>query len=204
MVVRLDHLVICVPDLDEAGRVFEAAHGLVSISGGRHSGHGTSNRIIPLGDTYLELVSVVDSDEASESQFGSWVAENSTGEHAVAGVCLRTESLSLVAERLSLTVSSMNRVRPDGFTLAWRTAGIERMVTDGLPFFIQWGVPEDQLPGKSTVAHPAGVVERVSLTMTGDTTLLEPWIQGAPEATVEEGRRSNRVQIQTRSGLIEI
>ncbi|MGB7860430.1 MAG: VOC family protein [Acidimicrobiia bacterium] len=202
--MRLDHLVICVPDLDEAGRAFESAHGLVSTSGGRHRGHGTSNRIIPLGDAYLELVSVVDSEEASESQFGSWVAENSKVDHAVAGVCLRTESVSLVAEKLGLTMTSMNRVRPDGFTLAWRTAGIERLVADGFPFFIEWEVPEDQLPGRSPVAHPAGVVERVSLTMTGDTRLLGPWIQGASEVTVEEGRRSNRVQIQTRSRLIEI
>jgi hypothetical protein len=42
----------------------EGRYGLASIEGGRHPGWGTANRIIPLGDAYIELVTVVDDEEA--------------------------------------------------------------------------------------------------------------------------------------------
>src|SRR6476469_4083347 len=51
---------IAVTDLDAAGREFEARHRLASVAGGRHPGWGTANRIVPLGDAYLELVAIVD------------------------------------------------------------------------------------------------------------------------------------------------
>ena len=38
-------------------------------------GWGTANRIVPLGEAYLELVTVVDDPEAAQSPFGRWVAE---------------------------------------------------------------------------------------------------------------------------------
>lgn len=45
----IDHLIVCVGDLDEAARSFKDRLGLNSVEGGRHPGHGTANRIIPLG-----------------------------------------------------------------------------------------------------------------------------------------------------------
>ena len=72
--IELDHVLIAVTDLDAAGREFEAHHGLSSVAGGRHPGWGTANRIVPLGDTYLELVAAVDAVEAAGNPFGRWVA----------------------------------------------------------------------------------------------------------------------------------
>ena len=47
-----------------------ADFGLPSVEGGRHPGWGTANRIVPLGDTYIELVTVVDDEaEAAQSPF---------------------------------------------------------------------------------------------------------------------------------------
>src|SRR5207253_9345067 len=56
VLVELDHVLIAVDDLAAAARELEARHGLASIRGGRHPGWGTANRIVPLGQTYLELV----------------------------------------------------------------------------------------------------------------------------------------------------
>ena len=42
-------------------------------AGGRHPGHGTANRIVPLGSSYIELMAVVDRVEADSSPLGSWV-----------------------------------------------------------------------------------------------------------------------------------
>ncbi|HEY8778025.1 MAG TPA: VOC family protein [Gaiellaceae bacterium] len=72
--MELDHVLIAVGDLAAAAHEFEVEHGLASIEGGRHPGWGTANRIVPLGKSYLELVAVVDQDEAARSDFGRWVA----------------------------------------------------------------------------------------------------------------------------------
>ena len=69
--VELDHILIPVGDLSSAVAKFEARYGLASVDGGRHAGWGTANRIVPLGQTYLELVAVVDPKEAAHSAFGA-------------------------------------------------------------------------------------------------------------------------------------
>ena len=58
--IELDHVLIAVSDLEAAAREVERRHGLASVEGGRHQGLGTAKRIVPLGDTYLVLVAVVD------------------------------------------------------------------------------------------------------------------------------------------------
>ncbi|MGZ8620620.1 MAG: VOC family protein, partial [Actinomycetota bacterium] len=57
---RIDHVVYAVRDLEVAARRCLEEHGLVSIPGGRHPRWGTANRIVPLGQTYLELLAVED------------------------------------------------------------------------------------------------------------------------------------------------
>jgi Glyoxalase-like domain len=55
----IDHVLMAVVDLNAAGERFEVMYGLVSVEGGRHPGWGTANRVVPLGENYLELVAVV-------------------------------------------------------------------------------------------------------------------------------------------------
>jgi hypothetical protein len=62
-VIQIDHVVYAVRDLDAAAERFRRAYGLGSVAGGRHAGWGTGNRIVPLGDQYVELISVVDPEE---------------------------------------------------------------------------------------------------------------------------------------------
>jgi glyoxalase-like protein len=137
-VIELDHVLIAVSDLDAAAREVEQRHGLASVDGGRHQGLGTANRIVPLGETYLELVAVVDEAEAAQSGFGSWVAGGELPR--LLGWCARTDDLDAVAGRLGLTIAEGARARPDGTTLRWRMAGLERSAEEPtLPFFIEWG-----------------------------------------------------------------
>ena len=67
--MELDHVLIACTDLDAAAREFEARVGLSSVEGGRHRDWGTANRIVPLGSSYLELVTVVDQARRSREQF---------------------------------------------------------------------------------------------------------------------------------------
>lgn len=163
-------------DLAAAGRELEAGHGLASIEGGRHPGWGTANRIVPLGDSYLELVAVVDEEEAARSTFGSWVGQASRTFAEPLGWAVRTNELDEVAQRLGLVVAAGSRATRDGRVLRWRLAGLEQAAAEpSLPFFIEWehGTP---LPGQTPATHQVTGVRIAELELQGDGDRLAPWL----------------------------
>lgn len=175
--MELDHVLIAVADLTAAAQELETEQGLASVPGGRHAGLGTANRIVPLGDTYLELVAVVDRAEAHGSVFGSWVAVGDIPR--LLGWCLRTNDLEFIANRLGLTIADGSRTRDDGTTLRWRMAGVEQAREEhSLPFFIEWGAGTPY-PGSVPVAHQIGTPKIEELRVTGDPDRLERWLGGA-------------------------
>jgi Glyoxalase-like domain len=181
-VLELDHVLIAVADLHAAAAEFESVYGLASVEGGRHTGWGTANRIVPLGTTYLELVAVVDGDEAAGSAFGQWVASGQAG-HPL-GWAVRTDELDEVVRRLDLTVRSGSRPTADGGLLRWRMAGIEQAGAEPfLPFFIEWA-PGAAFPGRATVHHAAGASEITQVTVSGDPDRLSLWLGTPPRAIV--------------------
>jgi len=187
MTLDLDHVIVCVDDLDAAATRFEARHGLIAVEGGRHQGHGTANRIIPLGRAYVELIAAIDRDEARQSPLGSWVLARS-GVPGGGGVCLRTDDLDAVCRRLGLESERMSRLTPGGDSLTWRVAGVEEALATSRPFFIEWDVPEELHPGGIDVEHPAGDVRLMGVTLAGDRDYvagLEEWAP-QPEGLVYE------------------
>jgi Glyoxalase-like domain len=186
--LELDHVLIAVTDLAAAARTIEERHGLASVEGGRHPGWGTANRIVPLGETYLELIAVVDPAEAAGSAFGSWVAGGATSEGKPLGWVVRTDDIDGVAERLGLEVVAKSRKDASGRTLSWRVAGIEEATAEpSLPFFVEWGDGTPH-PGRAAVTHPAGAVEIASLELDGDRQRLADWLGSHPlPITVREG-----------------
>lgn len=180
MPLVLDHVIVCVADLNEAARAFEERYGVVSVEGGRHQGHGTANRLIPLGDDYLELLAVVAPKEAKTSALGTW-AMHRAAVPGGGGVCLRTDDLTSVCQRLDLQATPMSRVTPDGVILDWRLAGMKQAFAYNLPFFIQWDVPEDLHPGRIDVEHPAGDVRLVDTTIHGSADHVARLREWAPD-----------------------
>ena len=163
-------------DLATAGRAIEARHGLTSIEGGRHPGWGTANRIVPLGDAYLELIAVVDEAEAAQSPFGSWVAGASPRPAALLGWAVRTNELDEIARRLGLAVAAGSRATRDGRVVRWRLAGIEQAAAEpSLPFFIGWE-PGTLLPGRAPATHRAAAVQIAGLEIDGDPDRLAQWL----------------------------
>lgn len=61
--LRFDHVQVMVEDFDRAARELLRELGLAA-RGGSHPGRGTANMIVPLGESYLELITVVDPKEA--------------------------------------------------------------------------------------------------------------------------------------------
>jgi hypothetical protein len=181
--VQLDHVLIGVADLDAAADDMAAVHGLAVAGGGRHPGWGTANRIVPLGDCYLELVSVVDADEAASSDFGRWVAAMQTDGPRM-GWVVRSDDLVADAERLHLGVGDGSRRTAGGDLLRWQLAGIpEAADQPWLPFFIQWA-SDTAHPGAAHVEHPAGLATLRELHVAGDEALLRDWLGGTLPAAV--------------------
>jgi Glyoxalase-like domain len=181
--MQLDHVIIAVGDLQTAAAGLEERHGLASVDGGRHAGWGTANRIVPLGDAYIELITVVDEAEAAGSAFGRWVAAGlRSGPGRPLGWVARTDRLDEVAGRLGLAVSAGSRPAGDGRLLRWRLAGVEEAAAEpALPFFVEWG-ERTPLPGRAEAAHPAGSVRLERLELGGDVGRVTDWLgtEGMP------------------------
>lgn len=174
--IDLDHVLIAVEDLAKAGQEFEVGHGLGSVEGGRHPAWGTANRIIPLGDSYLELIAVIDAALAAESAVGRWVASAVTETARPLGWAVRTSHLDEMARRLDLPISAGSRVTPGGERLGWRAAGMEQAIAEpALPFFIEWA-PGTRLPGQADIRHPAGEARISRLVLDEDPNRLTDWL----------------------------
>lgn len=154
----------------------EERHGLTSVEGGNHPAWGTANRIVPLGDSYLELIAVVDAGKASQSSIGRWVVSAASNNLRPLGWAVRTTKLDEVARRLGLAVHAGSRTTPGGDEVRWRTAGLDEVATEpSLPFFIEWG-PNTQLPGRAEIHHPAGVAKIAKLVLSADEGRLASWL----------------------------
>jgi hypothetical protein len=203
-VIQIDHVILVVTDLTTAARHLLDRHGLASVEGGRHVGHGTANRIVPLGDSYLELMGFVDATEAAASPMGRWALEHHRGDLVPMAVCLRTDDIESAAAALGEAPLPMHRVRTDGVRLSWRLAGIDGMLgPQSLPFFIQWeGAAEDH-PGATTAPHqvaPSGIAEVVIGPVTDPIARL---ISAAPGVRITHGHPGvHSVRIPTDGGDI--
>ena len=172
--LAIDHVILPVLDLANEAAGLQERYGLTSVEGGRHPGWGTANRIIPLGDMYLELVAVVDDDTARTSAFGRWIASAIPGRPL--GWAVRTDSIDAIGRRLGLPVVPGSRVAPGGALLTWLSVGLDIVVREpGLPFFIQWGdgVP---LPGALAVRHRGGPATLKLLSVAADRERLSDWL----------------------------
>lgn len=70
MLVGIDHVVLACANPDATAAELEGRLGLAATGGGRHEALGTWNRLVWLGDSYLELVGVFDPDLAGRSWLG--------------------------------------------------------------------------------------------------------------------------------------
>lgn len=172
--LAIDHVVLPVVDLGLAAAEVETRYGLRSLEGGHHPSWGTANRIVPLGDTYVELVAVVDPETAAHNAFGTWIASARAGQPL--GWAVRTDAIEAVGQRLGLAVVPGSRATPGGELISWQSAGLEIATREpGLPFFIQWGdgVP---YPGSASVDHPGGPARLRLLSVSSDALRLADWL----------------------------
>lgn len=178
--LRIDHVVLAVRDLEaSAARLWER-HGLRFVPGGRHPRWGTANMIAPLGHDYVELLGVVDGSVGASTVLGRTLLERSADGDRWFSVCLADDDVEATASRLGLAVQPGARTRPDGTEVRWRGAGIEDRGSDlWLPFFIAWDVPAGLHPGAEPAEHRVPAERIAWAEVGGDEARLRDWLGGA-------------------------
>jgi Glyoxalase-like domain len=122
MPLAVDHVLFAALDLKAAAREVESRYGLASIECERHAAWGTANRIIPLGETYPELITVVGANTAAASAFGRRVAAGKTGRPL--GWAVRTDSIDAIGKRLGMKPTPGVRTTPSGHVVERRSVGV--------------------------------------------------------------------------------
>ena len=203
----LDHVVYAAPDLDEAAVRFRQRFGLDSTEGGRHERWGTANRIVALGDQYLELVAAVDAPAAAETGFGRGVLERAAGGGGWFTIAAVADDLDAVASRLGIEVDSGSRTRPDGESIRWRMAGLDDPRREPwMPFFLTWDVTNELYPGRARAGHGVRANGISWIEVGGDAERLHAWLGGdeLPIRVTDDEPGIHRVAISTPDGELVI
>ncbi len=161
--MNIDHLVWFTPDLTAGERYFAERLDAPPVFGGVHTGDGTRNSLLSLGDTsYLEILAR-DPGQPASNRSGELRHLTSQGLYhwAVAGVDL--DDIVARSRHVGTTPGAIGeggRRLPNGSWLGWRVLGLSGHPYGGLvPFFIDWG--ESRHPART--APRGGTLTAVEL-----------------------------------------
>lgn len=172
MLLGIDHLVIAVPDPDAAAGELEAALGLVATGGGRHD-MGTRNRLVFLGDAYLELIGAWDAALARAHPLGAAVVRAlEAGAPGLVSYALATDGARREVAALRAAGSPIGnavpgaRTQPDGAVVAWQCAFPPTIGPEDPPFLIEheldgpeWG--DEARAARAAFVHRFGGTARL-------------------------------------------
>ena len=179
MLVGIDHLVVAVPDLDEAAELLAQGLGIESGGGGVHPSLGTANRLAWFGDSYLELLAITDPEAAVASWLGApaikLLADQGTGGFVT--FALASDDIEADLAGAAAIGSPIDgpppgeRRRSAGEVVRWTLAMPPTVGPDKPPFLIQHDLdgaewrPADQQARLAAVHPLGGPVRLVSLTI---------------------------------------
>jgi hypothetical protein len=160
----IDHLVFTVPDLEEGTALIEERLGVRPAPGGKHTGRGTHNALLSLGNgAYLEVIApdpeqgevttprAFGLDQPGPPRLYTWAAKAPDIERQMEA-----------ARRAGYegAVLPMSRDLPDGVTLRWVLTYPTPVLGDGVvPFLIRWEPgphPSETSPGGCTLVSLRG------------------------------------------------
>jgi hypothetical protein len=129
VILGLDHLVIAVDDPDAAVSELAAVIGVTpGVAGGRHAAWGTRNRLLWLGDAYIELLTVFDPRLAERSALARAALEALASGPAAITWAIASDDIDLDRVELNAAGAALGaatpgeRRRPDGQLVRWRVA----------------------------------------------------------------------------------
>jgi hypothetical protein len=185
VLISIDHVVLAVAELEAAAAELEARTGLRATGGGRHEALGTANRLVWFGDSYAELLAIVDDAKARDSWLGAPAAAALARGESFVTWAIRSDALDADVRAARATGAGFGdpipgeRTRDDGRTVRWRLALPGHLGAAEAPFLIErdessaeW-TPADR-SARSIESHPVGGPARLDVLE-----LPTPDIQGA-------------------------
>ena len=172
MLTAIDHFIIGVRNLEKAATQFSQKLGLAVSGGGIHPTGGTANRIIVIGDTYLELIAIDNSAEAQQSMLDRLAIHEGYLNFALASNDIEADSKAMISRGVTILGPTPGSLRAaDGHTRGWSRVDIERPdLAQRYPFIIQHdSIGEERrfrLAGwTNPPVHPLGAMQVRSTTI---------------------------------------
>jgi hypothetical protein len=143
MLLGIDHIVVAVADPDQAVAELGEALGVEPGGGGRHDRLGTFNRLLWLGDSFIELIGIFERELAAGSWIGAPSIRSMDRGGGLATWAIATNDIAADVDVLRAGASEVSdpidgeRVRPDGQVVRWRLATPPRLEPAGPPFLIE-------------------------------------------------------------------
>src|SRR6266700_2855146 len=183
MLTAIDHIIIGVNNLEKAATQSSQKLGLAVAGGGIHPTAGTANRIIMIGDTYLELIAIHNPAEAQQSMLDRLAIREGYLNFLLASNDIEADSTAMINRGIPILGQTPGSLKAaDGRTRGWSRTNIERQdLAQRYPFIIQhdsageerrfrlagWTTPPEHALGvtqvRSTtiaVANPAEATQR--------------------------------------------
>src|SRR5690242_2557203 len=165
MLAGIDHVVLAVEDPEAAAVTLAEKLGLEATGGGRHEALGTFNRLVWLGDSYLELISVFDRELAARSWLGPAVIAAVERDGGLATWAVAVDDLDRQLTWLPPDAGFVGpldgeRRRDDGRVVRWRLAHPPTLDAT-TPFLIQHDADgaewtPDERAARAEQRHPVG------------------------------------------------
>jgi hypothetical protein len=195
MLTRVDHVMICVPDLARGIDAYMRL-GFDVRPGGAHTGRGTENAIAFNGDDYLELLGVRDRAEYLTASPGGGLLEFLARGGGFRYVAVHSDDLAADVAAMRERgvdvgdVTDGERRTPDGKTLRWKAAQLGPR--HALPiFFIEHTTALAERRGLHADRHPNGVerVDRVYIAVRDVASAAATYSQvlGVPVPKIQRG-----------------
>lgn len=155
---QIDHIVYCVPDLEEAIHWFETNTGIRPTIGGRHLDQGTKNALVHMGDKcYLEILAI---DKANtKMRKDRWMGVDRITRPRITRWCIQSRNLLADKKIIQQYIKDMGKIdtgkreTQNGSLLSWQMIlPLSTPKVEIIPFMINWtdsdGHPTDSLlPG---------------------------------------------------------
>lgn len=184
--MRLDHIIFAAGPggIPETTRRLGEHLGEAFREGGIHPRFGTRNSILPLaGDTYLEVVEVLDHPASDKAPFGQAVRARSALGGGWLGWVVAVDDIAPHERRLGRQAVHGNRHRPDGTELLWKQLGVRGLQSDPqLPFFVEWESDDSMHPSQGTT----GKISLAALEIAGDPVRVSEWLGQPVEKPLED------------------
>jgi Glyoxalase-like domain len=174
MLTAIDHIIIGVNNLDKAATQFSQKLGLAVSGGGIHPTGGTANRIIVIGDTYLELIAIHNPAEAQESMLDRLAIHEGYLNFVLASNDIKAESKAMIKRGIPILGPTPGSLRAaDSRTRGWSRTNIEHPdLAQRYPFVIQhdssgeerrfrlagWATPPEHALGATQVRSATSAV----------------------------------------------